>query len=197
MDEFLEILKKVLKEAGLSEDSDNFKTIYESKEFEVVKDKLDTELPETFDQFLKLPNMQSEFDKRQTQAVKTREDNLKKKFDFKEKSGAEPEPNNELLEKFAKLEEKLEARDKQDLQKSKLVDAGKLLSEKKIPKSYLKHFDLDSETSLNDQLVNIEKDWDEVKQEYINANVKGGQLPTGGTSGKVTEEEAKAMAESI
>lgn len=175
MDEFLEILKKALLEAGLTEDSDNFKSIYESKEFEAVKDKLETELPENFDQFLKLPNMQSEFDKRQTQAVKTREDNLKKKFDFKEKGGTPPasEPNKELLEKFTKLEERFKARDKQDLQKSKLVDAKKLLDEKKIPKSYLKHFDLDSETSLKDQLGNIEKDWDEVKQEYINTNVKG------------------------
>lgn len=201
MDELLKALKQALLDAGLKEDSEQFKNIMATK-FEGLKKQLDLKLPTSFDEMLKIEGMQSEFDKRQTQAIKTREDNLKKQYDFVEKKA---DPNNpsvkegddETKQKLDAIQKRLDKNEADKALNAKKETAKGLLSGKKIPESYLKHFDFNSETSIEDQFIEIEKEHTNLVQSTINEHVGTGGFPKGAPTGEVTGPELDNLVDSI
>lgn len=195
MDEFLTILKAVLKKGGLKEDSNEFLHTIKPENYEGFFEKLkktEVKLPTTLEEALALPGIQSLYDKKITEAVQKRETNLKEKWDFIEK-GTGPKPETEESKRIKALEDKLNADEAQKILDAKKANAIKLLKEKKIPDSFIYHFDFNSETELAEQATSIETTFTGIKQEIINENV-GSSLPTGkGANGEPSAEEAMEL----
>ncbi|MEI6865559.1 hypothetical protein [Flavicella sp.] len=190
--ELLAALKAALLAAGLAEDSKEFKAII-AEPFKGVSDKLELKPPTTLDEALKLPGVQSEFDKKVTSATQTREDNLKAQWDFVEK-GKDPKIESPLEKKVREMEEANTARDVKESLVSKTTTAEKLLEGKKIPKAFLKQFDFESETSLEDQLEGVETTYTEVKQGIVADSGDGGRFPVGGEGDSASEKELADIA---
>lgn len=198
MDKLIDALKKALLEGGLDEGSDSYKKVIGSKEFEGLKKQLEKESPTSFDEFLKLPDFKSEFDRQISKAVQSRESNLREKYDFKEKDGKDPNDGNketEAMKQIRELTERLDKSEQKNLLNSRRATAEKLLKEKGIPSAFLKHFDLNGEADIDSQIEDVEKVFNDTRQEIINGSVKGTKLPAGSTETKVTDEEALAMVQ--
>lgn len=197
MEKFYEVLKKILLKGGLKEDSTEFLSIIKPENFEDVLNKLketDVKLPETLEEALKLPGIQSLYDKKITDAVQKREINLKEKWDFVEK-GKGPKPETDEQKRIKVLEAKYKNDEVEKLLNAKKGNAVKILEKLKIPKSFINHFDFSAETELAEQAKGIEKTFTGIKQTIINDNV-GTKLPTGGgDNGKPTVDEAKILVD--
>lgn len=197
MEKFYEVLKKILLKGGLKEDSTEFLSIIKPENFEDVLNKLketDVKLPETLEEALKLPGIQSLYDKKITEAVQKREINLKEKWDFVEK-GKGPTVETDEQKRIKALEEKYKSDEDKIKLNAKKGNAVKILEKLKIPKSFINHFDFSSEDELAEQAKGIEKTFTGIRQTIINDNV-GTKLPTGsGDNGKPSVEEAKELVE--
>lgn len=189
MDELIKALKAALLAGGLTEDSEQFKNAIKPEHFEGLRLQLEMKQPTTFEESLKIPGFQSAFDKKITDATQTRENNLKEKWDFIEKGKA---PAVETAEQKAirELQEQQAKRDLADALKIKQTAAKSLLDGKKIPDVFLKHFDFNSETALEEQLKEVESTFTDIKQNIITSSI-GTKLPLGkGANGEVSKEEA-------
>lgn len=193
--ELLAALRTALLAAGLTEDSEQFKAII-AEPFKGISDKLELKLPTNLDEALKLPGVQSEFDKKVTSATQTREDNLKAKWDFVEK-GKGPKEETPEQKEIRELRERLDGTDAASALAKKTTAAEKLLEGKKIPKAFLKHFDFKSETSLEDQIEGVEEVYTEVKQGIVTAAVGDTKFPMGGGEGEAGEEELADIADNL
>lgn len=198
MDEFIKVLKAALLKGGLKEDSSEFLSIIKPDNFQGVLDKLkaDTEitLPTTLEEALKLPGIQSLYDKKITEAVQKRETNLKEQWDFVEK-GKGPTPETDEQKRIKALEEKYKVDEAAKILNAKKTNAINILKEMKIPDAFVNHFDFNSETELAEQAKSIETTFTGIKQAIINADV-GGKLPTGGgENGKPSVDEARQLVE--
>jgi len=192
MDELIKALKAALLKGGLTEDSEQFKNVIKPENFEGLKEQLEMKQPTTFEESLKIPGFQSAFDKKITDAIQSREANLKEKWDFVEKGKA---PAVETAEQKAirELQEQQTARDKADALKNKQTAAKTLLNSKKIPDAFLSHFDFNSETALEEQLKEVENTFTDIKQNIITSSI-GNKLPLGkGENGEVSKEEADSI----
>lgn len=156
-------LKEKLKLAILDQDA-----LKELNKFGVTPELIEglTDLkPATLDEAIANFNLQSDFDKKVTLALKTREDNLKAKYNFVEKEqdptpapapGASPEMAA-LLAEFNKLSKRMD--EKETLEKTnsletKKAEAVELLKSKGIPAIYAANLDLTKD--LNEQLPAVE-----------------------------------------
>lgn len=197
MEEFLKVLKKALLAAGLKEGSDEFKAAITPTHFEGYFNKLKekaVKLPTTLEEALKLPGIQSLYDKKITDAVQKRESNLKDEWDFVKK-GTAPKEETPIEKKIRKLQEKQAKDDADKTLATKKTDAAKLLKDKKIHKKFIKHFDFNSETELAEQLKDVESVFSEITQSIITEN-GGTKLPVGkGDDGKVTKEQADKIVD--
>ena len=152
-----------------SQDEDALKVL---EQFGLTKDFIEgyneLEKPATLDEALKSFNLQSDFDKRVDKALKTREDNLKAKYDFVEKEQKEDTKEPEvkdpamkaLLEEISEMkkwrQEQEEQKKVQTIEQKK-SQAAEFLKSHNIPSIYGSKFDL--EKPLEEQL-------DTVKGEY-------------------------------
>lgn len=194
-EELLVALRAALLKAGLTEDSEQFKAVI-AEPFKGISDKLEMKLPTTLDEALKIPGIQSELDKRVTSATQTREDNLKSQWDFVEK-GKGPKEETPLEKKVREMEEENIKRNAADVLSKKNAAAEKLLEGKKIPKAFLKHFDFESETSLEDQVEGVETIFTEVKQGIVAESGGGGPFPMGGEGDEASAEELAGIADDL
>jgi len=162
----------------------------------------DLQKPETLDEALKTFNFQSDFDKRFTKALQTREENLRAKYDFVEKEQKpdpvdpkNPTPDKAVLDYIKKLEKRLDDQDeakKLESETSKKQKAIDLLKSKNIPEIYAGKFDL--EKDLNEQLEGIHSDYQTDAETLIKSKLPNIKLPTGGSTqagSKVSKEEAE------
>lgn len=189
MEELIKALSQALIKAGLTEDSEQFKQAVNPVNFEGLKLQLETKLPTTFDEALKLPGFQSTFDKKITNAIQTNETNLKEKYDFFDK-GKAPQAETPEAKRMRELEERLNASDLEKANLLKRASAENLLNEKKIPKQLLRLFDFNSEIELAEQANQIESTFTEIKQNIITQGI-GSKLPFGtGNDGKVSDKDA-------
>ena len=193
--ELLAALRTALIAAGLTEDSEQFKAII-AEPFKGISDKLELKLPTNLDDALKLPGMQSEFDKKITSATQTREDNLKSQWDFVKK-GTAPKTETPLEKEVREMKEANAQRDMKEALALKTSTAEKLLEGKKIPKAFLKHFDFKSEASLEDQVAGVEQVYTEVKQSIVGSAIDDGRLPLGGEGEDVSDDDAKDLVNEI
>jgi hypothetical protein len=140
--------------------------------------------------------LQSETDRRTTEASSTAVKNYEKKHNLKDgKSIEEPEkkkpepPQKEeddvpawakaLTSKLDSYEKRLTAQEKEKERTSKLNQAKELLKASKIPDKlkdkWIKRIDVDDEeTSLEDQVNALETEYIELKQDHVNESVKEG-----------------------
>lgn len=127
------------------------------------------EKPATLDEAIRNFNLQSDLDKKLDKALKTREDNLKAKYNFVEKEQAEQKQETEakdpalkaLLDKLSAMEkwkEELEQEKQVQTLEQKKAAAVNLLSEHKIPAIYQSRFDL--EKPLEEQLEAVTKEYE-------------------------------------
>ena len=154
----------------------------------------------TFDTLL-----QSETDRRVLEASETAVKNYEKKHKLKDGKSTEkpkdpdPDPDTEtgdgkekipaymkeFMREQKELKERLEKQEKDREISSKRAEAKELLKASKIPDKlkdkWLKRVDLnDEETSLEDQVKELETEYLDLKQEHINDSVDGGQGEKGG-----------------
>lgn len=198
MDELLKILKEILlKKGGLKEDSNEFIALMKPENYKgYIKslERTEIKLPTTLEEALKLPGIQSLYDKKITEAVQKRETNLKEEWDFVEK-GKGPKIETEAEKRIKVLEDKQKVTMDKAVLKSKTTNAETLLKGKKIPKKLIKFFDFNSEIEISEQLESVESVYTELKQGIINENV-GKKLPLGSEKdGKPSAEEAKKLVE--
>jgi hypothetical protein len=139
--------------------------------------------------------LQSETDRRTTEAVDTAVKKYEKKYNLRDGKPIEepekkkPDPKKEtddvpawakaLTEKLDTYDEKLSKMEKEREKTSKLSQAKELLKASKIPDKlkdkWLKRVDVDDETSLEDQVKALEEEYLELKQEHINESVNEGE----------------------
>jgi len=155
----------------------------------------------TFDTLL-----QSETDRRATEASETAVKNYEKKHKIKDgkiiedpKKKPDPEPKKKedgddekvptwaksFMEKQDALDERLSKQEQEKERSSKLAQAKDLLKASKIPEKYqdkwIKRVDVDDEeTLLEDQVKALEAEFLELKQEFVNSTVDGEQGELGG-----------------
>ncbi|WP_139959178.1 DUF4355 domain-containing protein [Flavicella sediminum] len=193
--ELLAALSAALLSAGLTEDSEEFKAVI-AEPFKGISDKLELKLPTTLDEVLQNPNFKSEFDRKVTAATQKREDNLKDQWDFVEK-GKAPKEETPLEKKVREMEETNKKRDAAEALSKKTKTAEKLLEGKKIPKAFIKHFDFESETSLEDQIEGVESVFTEVKQGIVASSGVGGPFPMGGSGEGASEQELADIVDDL
>ena len=148
--------------------------------------------------------LQSETDRRVTDAQKKAIDNFRQKHgldengkpiqdpDFEKKDDPTPPQNAELK----KLQERLEAFEKKEKQGELMNSLKGKLKEKKIPESFIKGRTVESEDQIDTVLKEIETDFAGVKQHFINEGVLTEKPadPLGG--GDKADDEIAAWAES-
>lgn len=162
-----------------------------------TEDQIDTAVSGvTFDTLL-----QSETDRRTTEASETAVKNYEKKHKIKDgkaiedpKKKTDPDPKKKgeegddekvpawaktFMEKQDALDERLSKQEKERETSNKLSQAKELLKGSKIPEKYqdkwLKRIDVnDEDTSLEDQVKNLETEFLDLKQEFVNDSVDEG-----------------------
>jgi hypothetical protein len=124
--------------------------------------------------------LQSETDRRVTDAQKKALDNFRQKHgldengkpiqepDFKPKDDPTTPPQNPELKK---LQERLEAFEKKEKQGELMNSLKGKLKDKKIPESFIKGRTVESEDHIDNVLKEIETDYNGVKQHLINEGV--------------------------
>lgn len=196
-----EIIKKLM---TALQDEDTAK---ELEKFGIKADQIegykDLKVPATLDEALENKEIQSEFDRRLAKAAETREENLKKKFDFKSKEEQPPKPSKEdnpdpmyqkLIEKLEQYDKRFEAMEKEKQQLTvaqKREKAQSLLKEKGIPPIYVHELDL--EKDLDEQLETVSKRFEEEYKPFADKGKKPGTkvpFPNGGGNNEPSKEEA-------
>ncbi len=149
--------------------------------------------------------LQSETDRRVTDAQKKAIDTFRQKHGLDENGKPIHEPNpdpnprggdNKTSEELKKLQERLEAFEKKEKQLELMNSLKGKLKEKKIPEAFIKGRTVESEDQIDNVLKEIETDFNGVKQHFINEGVlteKPGD-PLGG--GDKADDEIAAWAES-
>ena len=126
--------------------------------------------------------LQSETDRRVTDAQKKAIDNFRQKHGLDENGKPIHEPNpdkkeqpgggdNKTSEELKKLQERLEAFEKKEKQGELMNSLKGKLKEKKIPEAFIKGRTVESEDQIDNVLKEIETDFNGVKQHFINEGV--------------------------
>lgn len=149
-----------------------------------------------FDEFLKDPTQQGEFDRRVSKALETAK---KKKEDPKpddpkiEVDGEQPKWVKTLLEQNKTLSEKMENLEKGSVVKSKKDQAIKFLKGTELPEnlqeSWLSRIDTDSETPIEDQVKALDEEYKGLVQNLADNTKLGGSPPRPGLDKDVKPEE--------
>lgn len=176
-----------------------------------------------FAELLKTKDFQSEMDKVIGKALKKREENLKKKYNFIKKDDGDDsvddnDDDDDLVDdkgkskgkprdtRYDKLESSLDEiknmviNQQKNLGLEKSQDYAKnLLTENKIPEKYIRMFDFDEEDlNLDNQFKTIQSDFKDLTQ-----SIRDDIVPTKGfpnpekLSGKASEDELKEIAKNI
>tara|TARA_B100000378_G_scaffold236018_1_gene202695 strand:- start:10206 stop:10826 length:621 start_codon:yes stop_codon:yes gene_type:complete len=202
--------EEFIKKLGVAlEDEDTAKAL---ESFGIKPDQIegfkDLAIPTNLDEALKIKGVQSDYDKRLGKAAQTREDNLKKKFNFVEKEEPEEEEEIEtkdpamkaILAQMKKMGEEIQgfkAKEQQQTVEQKKQDARDFLKENKIPGVYVHEMDL--EKDFKEQL---EKLSEKVKEDGVSlettepANPRTRRLPVpnnGGAKKPSKEDIAKIV----
>lgn len=150
--------------------------------------------------------LQSETDRRVTDAQKKAIDTFRQKHGLDENGKPIQEPNPEppgggnptppQNTELKKLQERLEAFEKKEKQGELMNSLKGKLKEKKIPESFIKGRTVESEDQIDNVLKEIETDFAGVKQHFINEGVLTEKPadPLGG--GDKADDEIAAWAES-
>ena len=191
-----------------SEDEDALKVL---EQFGLTKDLIEgfdeLEKPATLDEAIRNFNLQSDLDKKLDKAIKTREENLKAKYDFVEKEQTpdkkEPEAKDPaikaLLDELKEIKEwrkeQEEAKKVQTIEQKKAAAAERLKSEN-IPGIYVSILDLDKD--LDEQLPAIKERFTKEFPEATKS--KGFKLPNptkGDDLNKPSKQDEESFANSF
>jgi hypothetical protein len=124
--------------------------------------------------------LQSETDRRVTDAQKKAIDNFRQKHGLDENGKPIQKPNPEppgggqtppQNPELKKLQERLEAFEKKEKQGELMNSLKQKLKEKKIPEAFIKGRTVESEDQIDNVLKEIETDFNGVKQHFINEGV--------------------------
>ncbi len=178
-----EKLEQALEKKGLPKVLANFITITDESEIEGIINHLgELQKPQEFDDYLKdNAEAKSEFDRRVTKAIETYKKNnpgASSKENEQNKKGDEtPEWAKAITDRL----EKMEATQSHGI---KVSNAKKLWQKSNIPDSiknsdswFQKLIDIDSETSIEDQIIKAEADTIALKQDIINSSVSSSGIP--------------------
>lgn len=155
--------------------------------------------------------LQSETDRRVTDAQKKAEEKFREKYGLDENGKPIQQPNppkpgqdgkqgggteGKTSEELKKLQERLEAFEKKEKQGELMNSLKQKLKEKKIPEAFIKGRTVESEDQIDNVLKEIETDFKGVKQHFINEGVLTEKPadPLGGTD--KADEEIAAWADS-
>lgn len=177
-------LKELLKEHKTLQGFSAILDLEDENKVEDLIKELESSVRPGFNELLKSnKEYQSEYDKQLRKAMETREQKLKSKFNFIKKDkvgesrkeddddenddGSDDESKKDLATKFEELKQIVLGQKANEEKAKKLKKAKELLAESKIPETYHKFFDFESETSLADQVEGIKKDFESIKESII------------------------------
>ena len=163
--------------------------------------------------------IQTESDRRATEATRTAVSNYEKKHNLKdgkpvEGGGSQPNPKEPkdddkntpewakaLIKQNQELAQKVETLEKDKTKQSKNEQAQTALQGSKLPDKFKTKWagriDPDSETSIEDQVKELEAEFDELHGDFVKESVGKGLPQGGGNDGEASEDEAKSIAESL
>lgn len=175
-------LELALSAKGLTKELANFISIEEESDIEGVVAKLEklhkTEKPKTLDDFLKdNPEAKSDFDRRMTKGIETYKKNTKKEQ-------KPDEEDDDVVPEWAKtIIAKVEAVESKTLVDSKLSEAKKLWKDSDIPtefkdeKWFNRMIDVDSETSIDEQIKSALEETTKFRQDIVSKEIGDKGLP--------------------
>lgn len=163
--------------------------------------------------------IQSEGDRRATDATQTAVTNYEKKYNLKDgkpvDGGGTPpnpvEPKDDdkntpewakaLIKQNQELAQKVETLEKDKTKQSKEEQAQTALKGSKLPDTlktkWAGRINPDSETSIEEQVKELETEYDELHSGFVTSSVGKGLPKGGGNDGEASEDEAKSVAESL
>ena len=191
-------LELALSAKGLTKELANFISIEEESDIEGVVAKLEklhkTEKPKTLDDFLKdNPEAKSDFDRRMTKGIETYKKNTKKE------QKPDEEDDDVVPEWAKKYIAKVEAVEAKTLVDAKLSEAKKLWKDSEIPtefkdeKWFNRMIDVDSETSIEEQIKLALEETTKFRQEIVSKEIGDQGLPNPIGSGEASDEEIEDM----
>lgn len=203
--ELKEKLEKALQEAGLDKGLLAFITITKEEEIQGVIDNLKgltTEKP--VEELIKQKEIQSEIDRRITEAKKKWEEGNKKQdppVDPKKEGGLSTEDIAKIITEAQKpLLEKLEGFEKNKTRESKISEVRKLLEDSKIPESLresrLKYFNPENDQKMDEWVKQQEEEHEAYQQALIDNGTLSGTPPKYAGNTEPTEEELDKILES-
>lgn len=150
----------------------------------------------SFDDFLKDPKQQGEFDRRVTKAIETVKSKSEKKDDTQTEikpNGDQPEWVKAILENNRVMAEKLENLEKGHITKSKTDQAKELMAKSNLPddlkESWLTRVNINSDTPFDKQIEGLETEYESLIQKFADGKQTGGAPPRKGFDKKPTKEE--------
>ncbi len=217
-----ELLKKALKEAGLSEELANVITVTSEDQIEGIvknlkpqeqgidfakiigsKEFSDFVNSKGYDEVLKMSKaLQSGTDKKVTQGIKTYIGKLTPDGGAAEPQDQKPNPNDpnaKLLEAITALTDKVKDLEQKGERESKLGNAKKLMGASKLPdnlkEKWLNRINLDEDAA--EQIKDLESEYEETYGVALQESPKRG-LPLGKqTSTEISDEEASEIVNEL
>lgn len=199
-------LEAALEAKGLSKELVKFISITQESEIEGVVEQLSklhkTEEPKDLDDFLKdNADAKSEFDRRVTKAIDTYKKKQGKKSDDDDdddKPGKKKKTDDDDTPSWAKkLMSEVESLKSEKAKDSKTSTAKQLWDKSELPDTiktkWFGRIDVDSETSIEDQIKGLESEYTELKQGLLNKESGGGGLPNPFEDGEVSDAEIEAI----
>ena len=212
-----ELIKKALREAGLDEGLVGKIKVQKEDEIEGAVANLKTQLEgkKSFAEFIKengyendlAAMIQSETDKRVTQAIKTYEEKLKKEKLAAQKSKKKDEVNENLTEDqktIKALQEsvnsltqivtgQVDASKKGELR----TKAAKAIKDAGLPEKWIDRVNVESEEEIEGVVKELETEYTELKQSIVNGQLDENGVPKSGDSSNVTNTVIDKFADSL
>ena len=142
--------------------------------------------------------IQSETDKRVTQALETFSKKLSKETDKDNKNKSGDDKYDELLDKINGLTESLQGQ--QDAQKKLELKGAieKALEDKKLPKSWVGRIDVSDEAEIEAAVKTLEDEFNEIKQGIVDDSLEDEGVPGFGVKeGSSTKAKIKEFATTL
>ncbi|MBD0822634.1 hypothetical protein [Aestuariibaculum marinum] len=160
-----------------------------------------------FDNVIKLAKpLQSEHDKKVTAGIKTFQEKWLKKAngetEEEDEDGKQPTGDNAVLSYLKKLESKIEEMEKSKTQTTKLDQAKAIIAKSTVltdalKEKWMRRIDLESETSFEDQVKELENEYQEMHTSIV-GDSSGKGLPTGGKGkNEASDEEVGSLVNDL
>jgi hypothetical protein len=207
-----DVFKQKLKEKGLPESLAELFQVSKPEDIDGVITTLNGLIPQqkpisNFDELIASnKDFQAEFDRRITKAIETRKEKIKLEVieSLKGTKQEQAPKTTENMTELTALQEQIKQLTQivsnvvgQTEKQNKLSEAKEKFSKSKLPAHWINRVDVtNKEKNIDDQIKELQLDFDEIRQSTINEAVKNGEVPPVKTNGVISDTDLTAYIES-